>query len=430
MLALAVNGNIRDCSSISLPFEDVSSSSWFSDYVKWAYITGIAQGKSGTTFEPNSYITREESSVLLYRASQKITGLAQIENKNEFKDSDEISPWATEAVLKLQKAAIIDGYDGEFSPRKEIFLSEACNMIVLYKQLNVDSSPDVTEKVMKSDVLDPGNNLRTSEIFSDDYDSLTTNFALAAARNTKNVNYYLDDIDSQIDDYLKDNKDDIINVAEEINISEINSEDVILFNVNSLGQSNIQSSSANANLGTWTAFYSGNYWNSGLTNKTGIATAGYAANSTRARSKNYTAGVGSASSWALTGSSVYISGSGSMYAEISFKGPYAGKMNPGFMGGSAGVRGNLVVKDVSTEAIKSQVAVLNENISVSSTQAYYIPFTRYTTVKLYAGHTYLFYFSVGTSVSNYSPQICWSDFYEPTSPHDWGVRTDYVAISY
>ena len=51
-------------------------------------------------------------------------------------------------------------------------------------------------------------------------------------------------------------------------------------------------------------------------------------------------------------------------------------------------------------------------------------------VRLQAGHTYLCHFTVGTSVSMYAPQGAYSDFFTPDSPHDWGVRPEYVMIEY
>ncbi|MFR0733437.1 MAG: S-layer homology domain-containing protein [Oscillospiraceae bacterium] len=53
--------------SSSLPFRDVSSSSWFYDEVVYVYEAGLMDGISSTEFAPNASLTRAEVVTVLYR---------------------------------------------------------------------------------------------------------------------------------------------------------------------------------------------------------------------------------------------------------------------------------------------------------------------------------------------------------------------------
>lgn len=55
-------------------FNDVTSNDWFYDYVNTAYSYGIIKGVSDTEFAPNGTITREESAVMVARAA-KLCGM-------------------------------------------------------------------------------------------------------------------------------------------------------------------------------------------------------------------------------------------------------------------------------------------------------------------------------------------------------------------
>lgn len=55
-------------------FNDVTANDWFYDYVNTAYFFGIIKGVSDTEFNPNGIITREESAVMVARAA-KLCGM-------------------------------------------------------------------------------------------------------------------------------------------------------------------------------------------------------------------------------------------------------------------------------------------------------------------------------------------------------------------
>lgn len=57
---------------IKLPFEDVSEADWFYDGVKQAYLSGVINGRTETTFDPYTNITRAEAAVMISRLEKKV----------------------------------------------------------------------------------------------------------------------------------------------------------------------------------------------------------------------------------------------------------------------------------------------------------------------------------------------------------------------
>ena len=113
-------------------FDDVSDSDWFCPYVQLAGGSGIVTGYNGK-FNPNSYITREDAAVIIYRtaalAGKEYTGSAS------FADSIDISVYAMTAVRGLGDAGIINGDNNfRFNPESNLTRSEAAQL--LYNFIN------------------------------------------------------------------------------------------------------------------------------------------------------------------------------------------------------------------------------------------------------------------------------------------------------
>ena len=54
-----------------------------------------------------------------------------------------------------------------------------------------------------------------------------------------------------------------------------------------------------------------------------------------------------------------MNGTGTQTATVKYTGSYSGEMVPGFLGGTTGVIGNLVVRDMTTEQIiASRTAII------------------------------------------------------------------------
>ncbi len=141
-----------------------------------------------------------------------------------------------------------------------------------------------------------------------------------------------------------------------------------------------------------------------------------------------TAGIGSASSWAYNAKTINVTGSGSRNAYIRFSGNYTGWTNPGWLGGTAAARIRVSVYDLTAGSEIGGNTIKEVSDSVSSGSNFnQVPFNSSVLVSLQAGHSYLLRYGVSTSVSNYSPQSCDSDFWNDTNP---GIYQNNVKVEW
>ena len=107
------------------PFIDTKN-----EFVLKAYNLGIVSGKSKNKFEPNQYITREESSVILSNLIKKMEYIIN-EVYFEYKDEKQISSWAKESVQIVSNAGIMTGdTKGNFNPKNNYKIVEAISTIM------------------------------------------------------------------------------------------------------------------------------------------------------------------------------------------------------------------------------------------------------------------------------------------------------------
>lgn len=117
---LVMASGLYDASAQVGTFTDISEGDWYYPYIAAAYQAGIVKGVSETEFGPDALLTREQMTVMLYRAAQavgiNVSGTAQAQS---FTDSDEISDYAKIPVTKLSQSGIINGMgDGRFAPKE------------------------------------------------------------------------------------------------------------------------------------------------------------------------------------------------------------------------------------------------------------------------------------------------------------------------
>lgn len=105
--------------SISSPFSDVRSSSWYYDTVLWAYENNLASGTSSVRFSPDRPITREDLVTLLYRYAQRIGASTTIRTgvENRFSDFYQVSSYAKEPMRWALTQGIITGSNGKINPK-------------------------------------------------------------------------------------------------------------------------------------------------------------------------------------------------------------------------------------------------------------------------------------------------------------------------
>ena len=91
-------------------FSDVSKADWSYKYIASAEKLGIISGGGNGGFDPNGEITREDLVTISYRLFGAIgMELPQINEKVYFVDRTEISPYAEDAAIALQRAGIVNG---------------------------------------------------------------------------------------------------------------------------------------------------------------------------------------------------------------------------------------------------------------------------------------------------------------------------------
>jgi len=124
-------------------FSDVSKDSWYAESVKWAVESGIVNGVSHEEFAPDNDITREQLATIIYRYA-KSNGYDMHENSKSdvysYKDSDEISDYASDAVSYVMKAGIMNGRGEKmFAPKAKITRAEVAAVIMRFSEVKNDS---------------------------------------------------------------------------------------------------------------------------------------------------------------------------------------------------------------------------------------------------------------------------------------------------
>ena len=114
-------------------FEDVSDDTWYTDAVVWASANKIAKG-TGKGFEPDGNVTREQLCTIIYRYAENIGMDTDTENGfDNFKDKEEVSDWAKEAIGWAVNSGIVSGKpDGLLDPQGYATRAEVA---VIYQRL-------------------------------------------------------------------------------------------------------------------------------------------------------------------------------------------------------------------------------------------------------------------------------------------------------
>lgn len=99
-----------DASGLSNPFQDVNANTWYTDAVKWAADNGIASGIGENMFDPDSSITREQTSTMLMNYMEyKNIILPVTQQYVFFADESQIADYAKNAMQTLNKLKIMNG---------------------------------------------------------------------------------------------------------------------------------------------------------------------------------------------------------------------------------------------------------------------------------------------------------------------------------
>jgi hypothetical protein len=116
----------EEIAQAGMPFTDLGSVPWAFDAITELYLGNIVKGKTATTFEPNSSITRAEFSAFVTRLLDLDI---DIEVTTEFTDIKE-TDWFALEVSAAYNAGIVNGVgDNKFEPNRKITRQEMATML-------------------------------------------------------------------------------------------------------------------------------------------------------------------------------------------------------------------------------------------------------------------------------------------------------------
>ena len=100
-------------------FADVDSKMYYNAYVNWAAASKIVSGVDASHFNPNALITREQAAVIMNNyLTATGTKVEETNTAAAFADSASIHAYAKDAVVKMQKAGLLNGKaNNRFDPR-------------------------------------------------------------------------------------------------------------------------------------------------------------------------------------------------------------------------------------------------------------------------------------------------------------------------
>ena len=89
----------QPASSATVPFTDVSAKGYYADALAWAFENGVVRGVTETTFEPESVVTREQITAILFRyAGQRSYDISAHDELTGFSDAASVKSYAKDAI--------------------------------------------------------------------------------------------------------------------------------------------------------------------------------------------------------------------------------------------------------------------------------------------------------------------------------------------
>ena len=118
-------------------FTDVNKEQYYAKAIAGAFEAGIIKGKSATTFEPNTNITRQEAAVVISNVLKHLGNKTEttVDVLKDVKDIDKIASWAKLGVATTYKEEIIKGKPGNlFDP--DGLTTRAETAVMVYRLLS------------------------------------------------------------------------------------------------------------------------------------------------------------------------------------------------------------------------------------------------------------------------------------------------------
>ncbi|MBQ7820952.1 MAG: S-layer homology domain-containing protein [Clostridia bacterium] len=117
-------------------FDDVNAGAWYCDAVMWAAENGIVKGVDADTFAPDTPVTREQITAIMYRYAVHIgADVSKFEALDGFEDEDEIAGYAHHAFEWAYANGIISGTsETALSPRAGATRAQAAAILMRFNE--------------------------------------------------------------------------------------------------------------------------------------------------------------------------------------------------------------------------------------------------------------------------------------------------------
>lgn len=114
-------------------FTDVPEDTWYYRAISWCQQNKLISGQGGNTFAPNSLLTREQMTSILYRYAQHTgSSLRATANMSRFTDLDSVSPWACTSMQWAATNWLIDVSGDTLLPKNTVTRAELAEALYAY----------------------------------------------------------------------------------------------------------------------------------------------------------------------------------------------------------------------------------------------------------------------------------------------------------
>ena len=135
MVTIVYNAAGKPTANYNGKFADVPNGKWFSTAVSWAVNNGITSGKSDNMFGVGENVTREQVAVFLYNfAKNQGKDVSAQADLSKYGDAASVSSWAKTAMSWANAKGVINGSNGKLNPKGNATRAEIAQMIMSYRQ--------------------------------------------------------------------------------------------------------------------------------------------------------------------------------------------------------------------------------------------------------------------------------------------------------
>jgi hypothetical protein len=115
-----------------LPFTDVNKSHvWCKEAIEWAYVNGIVNGTSATTYAPDNNVTVQDMAVILHRYYQNYLGKTPVKGSLDgVADASAIAGYAKDALAWAYSLKLVEAKNGKLNPTSQATRAQVAKALV------------------------------------------------------------------------------------------------------------------------------------------------------------------------------------------------------------------------------------------------------------------------------------------------------------